>query len=51
MGVILDTSVLVAVDLQIAATALRHAFSLATLNQAEFRRVPGLALVDVQPFV
>ena len=34
-------------DLQIAATAVHHGFTLATLNQKEFIRVPGLQLVDV----
>lgn len=38
-------------DLQIAATALHHGCALATLNVAEFRRVPGLALVEVQSFL
>jgi tRNA(fMet)-specific endonuclease VapC len=32
-------------DLAIAATALAHDFALATLNTAEFGRVPGLRLV------
>ena len=31
-------------DMMIAATALRWGFSLATFNEQEFRRVPGLAL-------
>jgi tRNA(fMet)-specific endonuclease VapC len=34
-------------DLQIAATALRHGFSLATLNLDEFQRVPSLTLADL----
>lgn len=34
-------------DLLIAATALAAGFRLATLNRKEFRRVPGLVLVDV----
>lgn len=34
-------------DLQIAATAIHHGYTLATLNQKEFIRVPGLQLVDV----
>lgn len=31
-------------DLQIAATALHHGLSLATANEREFRRLPGLTL-------
>lgn len=38
-------------DLQIAATALCHQFSLATLNHDEFARVPALPLVPTTPFV
>ena len=38
-------------DLLIAATALARKHSLATLNRAEFQRVPGLVLVDTTPFV
>ncbi len=34
-------------DLMIAATTLRLGFSLATFNESEFRRVPGLALFPV----
>ncbi|MGH7959511.1 MAG: PIN domain-containing protein [Opitutaceae bacterium] len=34
-------------DLQIAATAVHHGHTLATLNQKEFIRVSGLQLVDV----
>jgi len=37
-------------DLQIAATALRHGFSLATLNLAEFQRVPSLTLADLTAY-
>lgn len=37
-------------DLQIAATALHHGHTLATLNAKEFQRVSGLLLVDVAPF-
>jgi len=37
-------------DLQIAATALRHGFSLATLNLDEFQRVPALTLADLTPY-
>ena len=35
-------------DLMIAATALSIHFDLATLNQDEFRRIPGLKVVDFQ---
>ena len=38
-------------DLLIAATALSLGHTLATLNQNEFRRVPGLKLVEVNTFV
>ena len=38
-------------DLEIAATALAIGFSVATLNRAEFERVPGLILTDVPPFM
>lgn len=38
-------------DLQIAATAMESGHSVATLNEKDFRHVPGLALVDVTPFV
>ncbi len=37
-------------DLLIAATALEHGHSLATLNQSEFSHVPQLVLEDVVPF-
>lgn len=37
-------------DLIIAATALEHGHSLATLNQSEFSHVPQLVLEDVAPF-
>jgi tRNA(fMet)-specific endonuclease VapC len=37
-------------DLQIAATALRHGFSLATLNLDEFQRVPSLTLADLTAY-
>ena len=33
-------------DLWIAATAVAHGFSVATLNRDEFGRVPGLRIVD-----
>ncbi len=38
-------------DLQIAATAMQHGCRLATLNTAEFKRVPSLKLVDTASFV
>jgi tRNA(fMet)-specific endonuclease VapC len=38
-------------DLLIAATALAHGHSLATLNRGEFARVPGLRLADLGKFV
>ena len=38
-------------NLQIAAIALRHGFSVASLNVEEFRRVPSLPLADLQPFL
>lgn len=37
-------------DMQIAATALRHDFSVATLNVDEFRRVPSLRLAELQGY-
>jgi predicted nucleic acid-binding protein len=37
-------------DLEIAATALSLGFAVATRNLGEFRRVPGLRLLDVTPF-
>ena len=37
-------------DLLIAATALSFGFSVATLNQKEFQRVPGLNLINTEPF-
>lgn len=37
-------------DLQIAATALRHGFSLATLNLDEFQRVPSLTMGDLAAY-
>ena len=36
-------------DMLIAATALAAGFRLATLNRKEFKRVPGLVLVDLPP--
>ena len=38
-------------DMLIAATALSRGFQLVTLNSAEFRRVSGLELVEVEEFV
>ncbi|MCW0217337.1 MAG: type II toxin-antitoxin system VapC family toxin [Prosthecobacter sp.] len=38
-------------DLVIAATALEHGHSIATLNESEFERVPGLQLLNVSPFL
>jgi tRNA(fMet)-specific endonuclease VapC len=37
-------------DLLIAATALSLDHEIGTLNVSEFRRVPGLKLVDASPF-
>ena len=36
-------------DLQIAATALSLGYGVATLNEKEFARVPGLLVVRVEP--
>lgn len=38
-------------DMMIAATALAEGHSLATLNQDEFARVPGLSLASVSDFL
>jgi len=38
-------------DLLMAATALAHGFVLATLNQREFGRVPGLRFAAVEPYL
>jgi predicted nucleic acid-binding protein len=38
-------------DLMIGATALAHGYALATLNTRDFRRIPGLRLVAVDPFI
>ncbi len=38
-------------DLMIGATALAHGYALATLNVRDFRRIPGLRLVAVDPFI
>ena len=37
-------------DQIIAAIARRHGHRVATLNGADFRRVPNLAIVDAEPF-
>ena len=37
-------------DLMIAAIARRHGHRVATLNAADFRRVPNLAIADAGPF-
>lgn len=37
-------------DMHIAATALARGCTLATLNERDFRRVPGLRLLEVEPF-
>lgn len=37
-------------DMLIAATALEHDHTLATLNGAEFNRVPALRIIDPAPF-
>ena len=37
-------------DLLVAATALAAGTAIATRNEAEFRRVPGLALAPLAPF-
>ncbi len=38
-------------DFIIAATALAHDYSVATLNESEFKRVPGLRLTSVKRFL
>jgi predicted nucleic acid-binding protein len=37
-------------DMMIGATALARGYALATLNGRDFRRMPGLRLVSVEPF-
>jgi tRNA(fMet)-specific endonuclease VapC len=37
-------------DLQVAATALVAGSAVATLNEDEFRRVPGISLASIAPF-
>ena len=39
-----------AYDMLIAATALSESHLMATLNEDEFKRVPGLVLLDVSTF-
>ena len=38
-------------DLLIAATSLQMDYALATLNIQEFRRVTGLKLIDIKPYM
>jgi tRNA(fMet)-specific endonuclease VapC len=38
-------------DLIIAATALAHGYSIATLNESEFQRVPNLRLAPMKKFL
>jgi tRNA(fMet)-specific endonuclease VapC len=38
-------------DLIIAATAVAHGHTIATLNELEFKRVPGLRMVAVKRFI
>jgi tRNA(fMet)-specific endonuclease VapC len=40
-----------AYDSMIAATALAHDWSVATLNLADFQRIPGLKVVDATPWL
>ena len=37
-------------DLMIGATALARGYALATLNGKDFRRIPGLRLIAVEPY-
>ncbi|MCX5762495.1 MAG: PIN domain-containing protein [Gemmatimonadetes bacterium] len=50
-GLARSGSLIGAHDLVIGATALARGHVLATLNQRDFRRVPGLRLLAVEPFV
>ncbi|MEI8354437.1 MAG: PIN domain-containing protein [Lentisphaerota bacterium] len=50
-GLARSGSLIGAHDLVIGATALARGHALATLNQRDFRRVPGLRLLAVEPFV
>jgi tRNA(fMet)-specific endonuclease VapC len=38
-------------DMLIAATALSAGYGVASLNRREFQRVPGLQLVDLEPYL
>lgn len=38
-------------DLLIGATALANGYALATLNARDFRRIPGLRLVAMEPYI
>ncbi len=40
-----------AYDLQIAAAALHYGYDVATLNPKDFRRISGLQLIEVTPFL
>jgi tRNA(fMet)-specific endonuclease VapC len=40
-----------AYDSMIAATAVAHDWSIATLNLSEFQRVPGLKVIDAAPWL
>lgn len=46
-----EGSMIGAHDMIIGATALARGYSLATLNQRDFRRLPGLRLLPVEPFI
>jgi tRNA(fMet)-specific endonuclease VapC len=49
-GLVREGSLIGAHDMLIAATALARGCMLATLNERDFRRVPGLRLLAVEPF-
>ncbi len=46
-----DGTMIGAHDLMIGATALARGYALATLNARDFRRIPGLRLVEMERFV
>lgn len=46
-----EGSLIGAHDMLIGATALARGCALATLNERDFRRVPGLRLLEVGPFL
>lgn len=46
-----EGSLIGAHDMLIGATALARGCALATLNERDFRRVPGLRLLAVEPFL